>query len=439
MIEPDATGPDEPVSPWADPEPEPTDLLVLWPGPDLPLRDEVVRALARCEEGAPADVTDIVAEDPSVAWCAAVETPGALRPLVLWAEPARTPAAADPPDVRSSRARWAVGVEVMLDVQDPLAVYCRLLRTVAGGVPAAPAVLDVNSTRWHTRAELDEMLVSDAIEPPAQIMWLTHVVEGPSGTWLHTHGLRRCGRPELEMLGVPRADAAPAAELIDALASLLLEGPPPSPGVPVEIGPELAVTLQPWWSVVPHIDRAAPGGPADRAGDAGAAHTGNRAVICAVGGDEDGSRWRWPEAVVRRLQDDEATYYCTARATQRQTLLARAGWDVFAAAITAAAAREPARGVRFGVEAALAVGPDASFHEHLWFEVCRVEQDRFEGRLVHRPRDVADLGEGDRTWIDLESVTDWRVFTRDGSHGPDDLAALKEITAAWRARGEGSA
>jgi hypothetical protein len=41
----------------------------------------------------------------------------------------------------------------------------------------------------------------------------------------HTHGLHRCGRPELEMLEVPQRYVRTAADLLEAIAARSLDMP----------------------------------------------------------------------------------------------------------------------------------------------------------------------------------------------------------------------
>jgi hypothetical protein len=59
-----------------------------------------------------------------------------------------------------------------------------------------------------------------------------HRVEGrtPGGDWLHTHGVRKLGQPELEIYDVPPALAGRVTEALLDVAQELSEGAAASPG-----------------------------------------------------------------------------------------------------------------------------------------------------------------------------------------------------------------
>jgi uncharacterized protein YegJ (DUF2314 family) len=416
---------------WSLPEPEPTNVVALWADVEAPTVTEVLAGLSASGPGSVEKLEDVEHDDQQVAWSIATRWPTIRAPIVLWAEPAQ------PMDERACAAlqtpacKWIVGAETLLDPSDPLTEYTTLMQGLARGLSAVPAVLDVNTTRWFPRHELEAVFGQD-IEPPVDVLWVVQGVraEREEIVWLHTHGLWRCGTPELEMLEVPVTCAGPAAELMNDVASLIIEQSPPAPGATVEIGTELRVTLQPWQHVVQTVAEGIPGGPQDRVDDGENAHVGARAVICAE--HQAGAYrkvWQWPEEVTRQLMRDEAGIYRSRRETERQGRLARSAWDQLATAFAAAHDRvggtEPT--VVFVVKAGFPHDDDASSREHLWFEVERFEGARLHGRLVNQPVAVRRLSKGDCSWIDREHMSDWRVVTPGGSYGP---AAVEEM---WRA------
>ncbi|MHC4448283.1 MAG: DUF4026 domain-containing protein, partial [Planctomycetota bacterium] len=424
------------------PEQEPTNLLVLWPPEQVPSASDVHEALARVIGPDLRTYHGPAPDDPDVQWSTLVEIADGRR-LILWSEPAQPIAARELDDRLAHACRWVVGVQALLDPEDPLTSFLNLLRLLAGAFPDAPAVLDVNTTRWHRRPALDELLADDSIESPADTLWLIHVVQAkrndpPEQTvaWLHTHGLWRCGRPELEMLDVPADEAAVAAELLSGIADLLLDDTLPPPGAPFEIGDKLEVTFQPLMQMIDGLDPQALGSTADRQDDE--AHGGVRAVICDA--PSDGSkqpRSTWPEAVARRLRRGEALLYCTARATQRQAKIARKTWPQLAEAF--ALASEPTDGPHLAagwsllIKAPIGGTADARTpREHLWFDARRFEADRAEAALLNRPRSTAGVEPADLIWIDRDGVSDWYVKAPFGSFGPDDAAALSEAIKQGR-------
>lgn len=440
-------------SAWALPEIEPTNLLALWPDDQAPCADEIVRAFA-ARAGGDVEVLEELESDPlRLTWAIALRVPGREEPLVAWTEPAHPldPEEREALGVRD--CRWIVGVETRLDRADPLTSFVDLVRLLAGSLADAPAVLDVNTARWFKREELEETFGNDEVEPPVDVLWVIHGVapagdgdgEGDAaqgGVWLHTHGLWRCGAPELEMLEVPVDRADCAAELIGDVAGLLLERTPPEPGEPFEIGTDLRVVLQPWQEVARFVDDGAPGGEADRRDEDEHAHVGVRAAICA---ERPAGRmraiWVWPEEVVRRLAEDEAGVYMTRRATERQGRLARAGWCQLAMAFATWSRRRTelnglADSVLFGVKAGFAMDHDPTSREHLWFEVLAFDGDRVHAALVNQPLQVKRIERGAEIWVDRADVSDWIVRTPCGCFGPTDVPGLWRTLDALLERGD---
>lgn len=59
------------------------------------------------------------------------------------------------------------------------------------------------------------------LDPKREIV-LEYVTDGPARGWLHTHGLARHGKPELELRKVPAFLRRPAYALLDEVADYLL-------------------------------------------------------------------------------------------------------------------------------------------------------------------------------------------------------------------------
>ena len=416
--------------PWALAEPEPTTLIALWPHAQPPRMTEVQAALRRFIGD---DVTvgdEPPAAEDSVLWTAVFELPALPCPVIIWSEPAKPLPPGELDDPQAEACKWVLGAETVLDGNDTLSSYTRLVRAVAGSFQDIPAILDVNCTRWHLRHDINRLFLCGDIEPPAEVLWIIHVVQKPAETgtaWLHTHGLWRCGRPELELLQIPGECIGPACELLGAIAELSLDEPLPGPGEPLEVGRELAVTLQPWQEVVTHLKSDIPGSITSRQADADNPHQGIRAVICELKSQETRRATQlWPKDIVLKVQRHEAALYRSQRATDRQAARAQATWSKLIAAFSSVPGRTPP-GWSFLIKAGFADEDlKPTNREHLWFELLRVNGDRAEGRLINQPATVPRLNEGDAIWIDAAIVTDWRVCTPIGDFGPDEAAAMSQ-------------
>jgi hypothetical protein len=442
--------PDQPQDAWGPLEIEPTTLIALWPG-QKPAMTRVLAAFGAFLNEDIRIVAEADTDDQRILWNVVVELPGLRQPVIVWSEPARKLSRGELDDPAASACRWIIGLETTLDPGDPFTGFAGLMRLLAGTSDELSAVLDANSGRWHTRQALDEHFRADA-EAPEDVLWMTHVVgsaaddEGPATTWLHTHGLWRCGRPELEMIGVPDTSADEAAELLAGIAGRILEEGMPSPGKPFAVGPGLDVTFQPWQAVAPFVGDA-PGGRVDRAGEPDSPHTGVRAVVCDP--KPKGAyrkTWTWPQEALERIRRGEGTLFLSRRETLRLAGRAQARWPDFTGAFATLGPRLRQAGadldrarVRFLVKAAFTENAPGNEREHLWFAVRRFEGDRARGELLNEPSLTRSLSRGDVTWIERQAVSDWSVVTPLGSFGPGDTGAMSGALEAIAGKAEAGA
>ena len=429
---------------WDEIEQEPTNLLVFWPYDEAPTVVEVIASLGRAPGERVEDHEEFDDGCPDCTWCAAVRFAGRATPVMVWTQAA---VGALPPEIASTishQPRWVIGVESMLCVKDPLADFLRLIRMARSAAPETPAVLDVNTANWYPRGAMEKLARPDGIEPPVEVLWTIHAVvpdeasTDPAGpTWLHTHGLWRCGLPELEMIEVPATYQSAACALINDVAALMLEqAAPPQPAQGVEIGLNLRVALVPWREAASCVGRGVPGGMGDRRDDPENAHIGARAVVCdAVPAGAFRKVWVWPREALDRLREDEAAVYRTQRATERQARLAQAGWSQLAMAFAALTPKREccqARTVVFSVKVGFEAECDPGNREHLWFDVRAFDGDAAIGELMNQPFRIKGLERGATLRLQRERVSDWIVFTPSGTFGPDDVEGLWHTVDALR-------
>lgn len=426
--------------PWELVAAEPTNLIALWPGDQFPTREEVLAAL-RVQHGTIEVVQDIDPQDPSIPWAMAVTSDGtgSTEPIVLWCEPARALPPGELNDPRAEACKWLLGLESVLDQADPLTSYVSLVRFLFSPFPDLPGLLDANTTGWMSRDALEEFFLEEGSQAPAETLWIIHVVRDESkdrgSIWLHTHGLWRCGRPELEMLDVDRAHLHEASSLLNDLAERLIDETPPPPGEPYLIGQELLVMLRPWQEVVARLPPEAPGGTRDRQEKNDNMHLGARAVVCDVQPDsEDGRINSYPREVLERLAEDDVVLYKSAASTERMTRRACYTWGELATAFAKlqplgrGTTEEPRVKVLLKVSFAFGGGEEEDRSaEHLWFETLRFEGDRAEGRLLNSPLHIMEMEKDQVLWVERNKVSDWKVHTELGSFGPN------HVTSMWRA------
>lgn len=434
---------------WPLPRQQPTTLIALWPGDHAPTRPEVIAALDQ-HASEPAALLQELPESDGVHWNGVYRLSILESPVIVWAEPARPLSPGELDDPAALACKWVVGFEAMLDPQEPHRDFAALLRLVAAATES-PAALDVVTMRWFTALTLKDLTQTPPATPPVEALWTVHAVardmrSSESLWWLHTHGLWRCGLPELEMLEVPAAHQRDAARLLNEIAGYALDSPLAAAGEPMEIGSDLHVTLHPWKSLMKQLAQDSLGGEADRKGEDDP-HGGVRAVIC--GPEPRGTfrkQWMWPQEAVAKLAGDEAVVYRSRQATQRAAAAAQAAWDelatAFASAPKAAAADSASSSNGEPSFAALvkagfpADDGDPDHHEHLWFEIKRFDGGFAEAELVNQPLFIGSMSKGTMARIGREQVSDWIVFTAAGRFGPDSVPALwRAIDALRRPKG----
>ncbi|MCA9284424.1 MAG: DUF4026 domain-containing protein [Phycisphaerales bacterium] len=425
--------------------------MAMWPGADAPTRTEVVAALRGAFGDGVEVVDELESQTDDILWNAVIQIPTIASRIIVWAEAAKPVSETGLDDPALADCKWVVGAELVLSNDAPLRDFSNAIRLLAGLADDIPAVFDANTGQWHLRQSLELSFLAADAEPPDEVLWVIHAVTGgdrlgAETVWLYTAGLWRCGRPELEMLEVPRRHVESAVAMINAVAGIALEEPLPPAGRPFEIGSGLSVVLQPWREVVPYLERTAHGSMADRGLQPDGEQTetpdnpmgGVRAVICGpqpVGAYKP--IWTWPREAIERIEGDDGTLYQTRSATRRQHRLAQRMLPDFAVAIASLlhdgvdleSDAAPGFFAKVGFRAGDGDDPD---HEHLWFRLVQLDGPRMEGLLLNPPQLLKDMAPGERRWFDQEQVSWWHVAVGDTGFGPESTEAMTEAVDAYR-------
>ena len=451
-------GTDEPLgeSAWELPAPVASAWVGFWPHPDAPTRDEVGRAVASWV-GREVEMESIEPdEEEGMLWALVVNIPGVNSSVGLWAGRALNAESGQLDDSAMeawqledpamAACKWVVGMQTELEPGEAHAEYFHLMAMLAGSLPDLTGILDVSNARRWPRQEIEEQFLSADAVPNDESLWTITAVatsdEDDVPMMLFTTGLLRCGLPELEMLEVPARHSQAAAILLNHVASLLLEAPPPEPEEPIEIGPDIFVTLIPWQECARYIAEETPGSTAFREtareqGDGSLMAV--RAVICSA--KKRGSfkqLWAWPTEIIESMEAGRAVLYASehsAAATERR---AQRTWPKFATAFASVRrAEEPdvlaLATTAFQVQAPLGSVDEHDRREQGWFTVQRFDHDVVDAILSEEPVTRQDLHVGDAIRIPRAEVTDWRVFLPEEVFGPARSDAL--LAAVDRLRG----
>lgn len=419
---------------------EPITYIVLLRHETPPRMQDVIQMLsataarAAGDEHADFSVVDEPVIDEASVWTALIAGPTWSSPIVVWAEPARPLPKETVDALGIADCRWAIGIQTLLPLEQPHVHQHRLLRIIGRAFADSPAVLNAFTGGWHTREELDTVLLPAEVEVGPALLFMVHAIAGNQQEgepqprmFAYTLGLHTAGRAELEMHGIDPQDGRAAAALLTGIAERLVEEDLPEPGEPFEVGTNHYVRLFPAGQAAAESNPSWIGSAAQRLDHEGRQLSGERIAVCAV------DAMTWPVDAGRALINGSAAMYRTRATTERDARIARRTLDHFIGMCQkvpeASRSASPGRVAAFLVKAGFAVLADAAagedHREHLWFEVVKIRNGRVRGKLLHEPAHI-QLREGDLAWIDRALVSDWQVMTSKGQFGPAQHAAARQ-------------
>lgn len=330
------------------------------------------------------------------------------------------------PEDLAAADRSPASILLSLEADDlhPVESFHRQVRLLAAAAPEAQLVLDVDACATHPRAWLWEV-AECPVPPPADALLTIHVVFDPDdprgGTWMHTHGLRRYGLPEIEALGVPRDRTGAVGELFNRIAARLMESELPEPGEPWEVGQDLEVLWLPWEEGLKVVKSPANGGADDRDD----VH-GLPSLMFFVP-SRSWLPWKKKPQPLDHLLDrmsEHPVFWVTDADTRRMEGLAQLRWPRFQELF---AAHGEAEGWVFLAKVGYPTDSGDN-REHLWFEVHGVGPDSFEGTCINQPWDVSAIHEGLRGTHPLDLVSQWQIGVPElGSFHPDSVRHLLRL------------
>ncbi len=371
--------------------------------------EEIAKAIANFAEE-PIDV-EWIEETP---WAIRVRVPSLPTDVIFWKE-----ALSD--EVKSQQevaSGSMLAMQTKLHPADPLTHFTNLMR-LFGSLPfGIHSICDIPTGRWYPKNVIEDLFFQD-FDAPEEVLWLTRLIEAPEDVepeerwaWISTHGLERCGKVELEMLGVPAVLSTEAVHCVDGLAALTLEQDLPQVGQVFTIGHGLNLSLIEVPEALKMLSEDMPGHN-DRHFRSAILTSENHSILC-------------PLQTLELLRSSQTAIAKTRRSTNRRRELAHQNWEAFI---------EVAKNVGRGDHAACMVQvpwanneeSDAP-REYLWFTVDSVNEQNIETTLAHQPHVVDTLNQGHQESFVRDDITDWVVLTPVGPLGPSDMESIELFT-----------
>ncbi len=332
----------------------------------------------------------------------------------------------DIPETDMARMEDTVGLTVEMRFHEDAQAGLHLqLKVLTAMVPEALAVVDFSRERVLSPIWA-KMAAASQVDPGLDYLFAVQAVYEGGPVWLHSHGLARCGFPELEALNVPKEKVQMVGEMVVSLAEQVIDrGGFPEEDKPVMVSKlseddALVVSWRRWERCMQDY----PKGTLGLEGDRGEGHNGPSGVLSFYETPEDMERGRRtplgefdPERYQHPMQ------LLTTRETERMQALAveRLEW------LRQGFAQSEAKSiVKMGLDQDTGREEEDDFYngkEHIWFELKELREHSLVGSLINEPYFISGLHEGDELEVELDRLTDWRLY-RDGRQITPDEAYL---------------
>lgn len=314
------------------------------------------------------------------------------------------------------------GLEVDMEFgEDALTSYHAQLKIMNVLMPDAVAILDASSEKVLS-GKWVKLAAESKVPPAPRYIYTVQAVSGEDDcVWLHSHGLNRCGIPELEVLNSTIDTYQSHYNIIETMAGRLLELEEPlEMGEPFYLARvtediPMFTTLVPWQEAVEHYPDDMLGGKCDREDS----HNENTCGIFVFASQEDLENGEYsPVSIFDEFLQDNPLYMISNKETDRMRNLAA---ERLSYMLDAAKNDENTIILKIGLEMDEEFKEDDNEREHIWFELLEVEDGAVRCRLTQEPYFVKNMHEGSEGTYNFDKITDWLIYTKERRISPDDV------------------
>ncbi|MDP1824400.1 MAG: DUF4026 domain-containing protein [Archangium sp.] len=318
---------------------------------------------------------------------------------------------------------WSLGV-VLVFGDAPLDDFHFQLQALIAVAPQAVAAFDVAAYRLHHAEWVKESARSAAPPSPTSLFVMHFVSDAGKPGWIHTHGLDRCGRLELELFDITPDASRLLSELVNSTAAFFLEQGLPAPGETVEVGRDLPLLWLPWEEALSRVAPRHGGGKADR----DAVHGNPTAVLFAPGKKFLGFFGSGLASAASHLPVLEGSpiLYVSNSHTRRMEVLSRERLPTLKALFGKLGGNEQ---FKFLVKLGYPTADPEQFgsREHIWFEVHSFGGEHVDATCINQPHSVPALREGLRGLHALSLISDWTIFCPVGRFDAERVGLLVHV------------
>lgn len=333
------------------------------------------------------------------------------------------------PDVDMEEIENAkTGLSVVMEFgEDVLISYHAQLKIIHAVLPDAIAVMDTSSEKILSGKWVELAAVSKVPPAPRYIYTVQAVAGEKDCVWLHSHGLNRCGLPEMEILDSKKETYQNHYNIIETMANRLLErrnslqmGEPFFVARVAEQVP-LVATLIDWKEAVNFYPDDMLGGKKDRE----EGHNENTCAIFVYPSYEDAEKRQCaPVSVFDNLLKENPIYLISTEETERMKKLAAERLPYM---LKAAQNKENKILVKIGLDIDEEFREAQNDFEHIWFELLEATETQVKCKLTQEPYYVKNMHAGSEGSYSFDRITDWLIFTKERRYTADDAYLLEDI------------
>lgn len=272
------------------------------------------------------------------------------------------------------------------------------------------------SGRWAVMAG------NSYIPPAPEYIYTIQAINDDDGkVWLHTHGLRRCGSLELEILGSDINSYQDHGTVIQMTAKNIVTNKYlDDSGEPFYIGEGIVGTWVPLDEILDTMAKDDLGGADSRNEE----HLDTAVIYVYLSEKDYNNKVYTHISQVNEQLKNNPVFFISDEETARMKGLALERWQYFAEALD-----NPENNglIKFGLLADEEYRQEGNANlEHLWFHIKRINGDNITGELINQPYYIANLNEGDELTLKKSDLTDWIIYTPFAEITPDRVYLLDE-------------
>lgn len=323
------------------------------------------------------------------------------------------------------KAKKSVTIFMKFNEDAPKSYHLQLKIAVAM-IPNMLGVMDESAEKMLPAKWVKMAAESKVLPNPKELFSVQAVAGDNEEVWLHTHGLCRCGIPELEVLESDSKNYQNHYNLISTYAIYLLDKHKKHEnqtqgayiGILINNQP-VVVTSVSWTEALEKYKKLKLGNVNDRQGG----HNSKTNVIFLYKSEEDENNNVLSKITIfDKLWGENPLFFISDEETSRMKSLAIERFNYVKESFEN---KDNSIIIKIGLPL-----EEKGKYEHIWFELLEIKGDKFKAKLTQEPYNVPNMHTGDEGWYTKNDITDWIIYTKEYSVNPDNAYLLETSSSS---------